>query len=118
MNVTLKEMKVGTFDNLITAKYDNLLIDILNIFIKQKISSVPVVDEEGAILLAKDGPLYNLQMTIKEALSYRSMMQDTFGQLMETIRNNTVRRFVILDGKKLKGMLSLTDILKYVVELK
>lgn len=44
----LKDLKIGTFDNVATARMETPVIDvIINMLVKRSISSVPIVDEEG-----------------------------------------------------------------------
>ncbi|KAI8913239.1 hypothetical protein EDD86DRAFT_200017 [Gorgonomyces haynaldii] len=78
---TLRELKIGTFENLISVLPDTSLIKILEIFVKRKISSVPIVDQSGTILnvyekydvllLAKEGPYYDLDIPVSEAMLKR-----------------------------------------------
>lgn len=44
---TLRELGVGTFVNLKTAKHDTPLIDILRLFASKRISSLPIVDDDS-----------------------------------------------------------------------
>ncbi|KAI8892903.1 hypothetical protein BC833DRAFT_616062 [Globomyces pollinis-pini] len=131
MNRTLKDIGIGTFKNLIT---ETPLIDILKLFIRKRISSVPIVDKDGhvtnvyekydVLMLAKGEPFYNLDMPVCEALLQRSQdftgiysccLTDTLGQVLMSIKSSQVRRFVILEDNKLKGLLSLSDILGYLI---
>lgn len=44
----LKDLKIGTYDNVATARMDTPVIDvIINMLVKRSISSVPIVDDEG-----------------------------------------------------------------------
>jgi predicted transcriptional regulator len=75
-------MHVGTFENVITASPDTLLIHILRLFVTKRISAIPIIADDGTVLnlyekydvltVAKDGPNYNLNMPVKEALMKRS----------------------------------------------
>ena len=80
--------------------------------------------------VAKDGPNYNLSMPVSEALLKRPTVifikqdfagihscteYDTLGHMLDAIKNTDVRRFVVLDGKKFKGLVSLSDILRYLI---
>nr|KAJ3411104.1 hypothetical protein HK105_002722 [Polyrhizophydium stewartii] len=66
-------------------------------------------------MLAKDGPYYNLDMPVKEALLRRT--PDTLGRVLETIRTTTVHRFIVLRDDRLHGIISLRDILRYLISL-
>ncbi len=83
-----------------------------------------VYEKYDVLMLAKEGPYYNLDMPVSDALSKRTAdftgihscsLQDTLGQIMESIRNGPVQRFVVLEDSKLKGLLSLSDILRFLV---
>jgi CBS domain-containing protein len=75
-------------------------------------------------MLAKDGPYYNLDMPVSDALQKRSTdftgihscsRQDTLGQILESIKAGPVMRFVVLKDSRLEGILSLSDILRYLI---
>ena len=85
---------------------------------------VNVYEKYDVLMLAKEGPYYNLDMPVSDALLKRTndftgihscSLQDTLGQLLESIRMAPVQRFVVLQDSKLKGVLSLSDILKYLI---
>ena len=42
-------------------------------------------------------------------------LNDTLGHMLDAIKNTDVRRFVVLEGKKFKGLVSLSDILRYLI---
>jgi CBS domain-containing protein len=81
-------------------------------------------------MLAKDGPYYNLDVPISEAIAERPDVllliqdytgihscspDDTLGHLLEAIQSSPVRRFVVLEAKVLVGVISLSDILKFML---
>ena len=84
---TLKEAKIGRFQNVATATPDTPLLDILRLFITKSISAIPILDADGKfswiggctnlyekydiLTVAKDGPNYNLSMPVSEALLKR-----------------------------------------------
>lgn len=43
----LKEMNVGTYENLQTATMDTPVIEVIHMLVKKNISSVPILDKEG-----------------------------------------------------------------------
>ena len=51
LNCTLKELGIGTYSKLITARADTPLIEIMRTFTAQGISSVPIVDENSISIL-------------------------------------------------------------------
>jgi predicted transcriptional regulator len=81
LNTTIGELGIGTYDKLISARHDTPLIEILRLFISKGISSVPIVDKENVVLnvyekydvllLAREGPYYNLDIPVSDALSRR-----------------------------------------------
>jgi CBS domain-containing protein len=86
-----------------------------------------VYEKYDVLMLAKDGPYYNLDMPVSDALQKRSTdftgihscsLQDTLGQILQSIKAGPVMRFVVLDNGKLAGILSLSDILKYLINQK
>ncbi|KAJ3388855.1 5'-AMP-activated protein kinase subunit gamma-1 [Entophlyctis sp. JEL0112] len=79
---TLRELKLGTYKNLKTATPSTPLITVLNMFVKDKISAVPIQDEKGlfidiyekfdVLLLTKEGSSTDLSIPLSQALSGRS----------------------------------------------
>ncbi|KAI8813115.1 hypothetical protein BJ742DRAFT_521528 [Cladochytrium replicatum] len=133
MSKTVGELKIGTYGNIAVASPTSQIVDILRLFIKHKISAVPIVDENNNVLdvyekidvlaLAKDGSYSNLEVPVKDALVKRSLaihtctITDTLGAILETIRRMVVHRFVVLDSdNKLLGMLCLSDILQFLLQ--
>ena len=47
---TLRDLKIGTYDNIETAKGDTLIIEALNKFVERRISALPIVDDEGKLV--------------------------------------------------------------------
>lgn len=43
----LKELRVGTYGELQTARMDTPVMNVIHMLVKQNISSVPILDEEG-----------------------------------------------------------------------
>lgn len=44
----LREIKLGTYDNLATASMDTPVIDVIHSLVERSISSVPIINSEGA----------------------------------------------------------------------
>ncbi|KAJ3253620.1 AMP-activated serine/threonine-protein kinase regulatory subunit, partial [Chytriomyces hyalinus] len=128
---TLRELGLGTYTNLKTATADTPLITVLNMFVKDKISAVPIQDEKGlfidiyekydVLLLTKEGSSTDLSIPLSQALAGRSTefagihtcaVDETMGNIMDTIRRMTVHRFIVLEDDVCKGILSLSDILR------
>jgi CBS domain-containing protein len=43
-------LKIGTYDNIATASISTPVIQVINMFVEQNISAVPIVDENGVVL--------------------------------------------------------------------
>lgn len=129
------ELGLGTYRNVATASMDTPVIDVIHMMVKKSISSVPIVDETGVVLnvfesvdvisIIKGGTYDGLETTVGEALSKRPNefagiftcgMEDRLDTIFDTLRKSRVHRFVVIDDdNKLKGVISLSDILKYVL---
>ncbi|KAL8596722.1 hypothetical protein ACOMHN_025772 [Nucella lapillus] len=82
MGKTLKELAIGTYENVITASKDMPLIQALHLFVENRISALPVLDDEGMVCdiyakfdvinLAAEKTYNNLDITIEEALKHRT----------------------------------------------
>lgn len=129
------ELGLGTYRNVATASMDTPVIDVIHMMVKKSISSVPIVDETGVVLnvfeavdvisIIKGGTYDGLETTVGEALSKRPDefagiftcgMEDRLDTIFDTLRKSRVHRFVVIDDdNKLKGVISLSDILQYVL---
>ncbi|ORY51492.1 hypothetical protein BCR33DRAFT_712534 [Rhizoclosmatium globosum] len=128
---TLRELGLGTYKNLKTAGPDTPLITVLNMFVNDKISAVPIQDENGLfidiyekydiLLLTKEGSSTDLSIPLSQALAGRSTefagihtcsLDENIGNILDTIRRMTVHRFIVLEDDRCKGILSLSDILR------
>ncbi|KAJ3155571.1 AMP-activated serine/threonine-protein kinase regulatory subunit [Geranomyces variabilis] len=135
LNTQLRDLGIGTFTNLATATAQTPLIEVLNIFIDRKISAVPIIDDKGFVLdvyekydvlmLAREGAFYDLEMPVCEALVKRApdfegihtcTLSDTLGHVLETIRRMPVHRFIVVQDNMLQGVVSLSDLLAYLIE--
>lgn len=129
------EIGLGTYGNVATASMDTPVIDVIHMMVKKSISSVPIVDETGVVLnvfeavdvisIIKGGAYDGLETSVGDALSKRSDdfagiytcgMEDRLDTIFDTLRKSRVHRFVVVDDEnRLKGVISLSDILKYVL---
>ncbi|KAG1681393.1 5'-AMP-activated protein kinase subunit gamma-2 [Nymphon striatum] len=132
---SIKELNIGTYENIATAKPDTPIITALNIFIEKRVSALPVVDDEGKVVdiyakfdiinLAAERTYNNLDITIKQALEHRNewfegvhncKVTDSLSSVMERICKAEVHRLVVVDdANRVKGVISLSDILKSLV---
>ncbi|XP_075536414.1 SNF4/AMP-activated protein kinase gamma subunit isoform X2 [Dermacentor variabilis] len=132
---TLRELKIGTYENIATTKPSTPLIVALNQFIKRRVSALPVVDDRGKVVdiyakfdvinLAAEKTYNNLDITIKKALEHRDQyfegvlkctLDDTLMAVMERIVKAEVHRLVVVDEEDhVVGIISLSDILSFLV---
>lgn len=47
LNQTLEELNIGTFKNIAVVRADTPLYTALGIFVEQRVSALPVVDDKG-----------------------------------------------------------------------
>lgn len=50
MNKTLKELRIGTFDNIETATEETSIILALKKFVERRVSALPIIDTEGKLV--------------------------------------------------------------------
>ncbi|EDU42982.1 nuclear protein SNF4 [Pyrenophora tritici-repentis Pt-1C-BFP] len=129
----LRELNVGTYEDLATASMDTPVMDVIHMLVKKSISSVPILDKAGTVLnvfeavdviaLIKGGVYDDLNMTVGDALLKRSedfpgiftcSLNDNMSTIYDTIRRSRVHRFVVIDeNSKLKGVVTLSDVLEH-----
>ncbi|KAJ5764308.1 5'-AMP-activated protein kinase subunit gamma [Penicillium manginii] len=131
----LGELLLGTYDNIATASMDTPVIDVIHILVERSISSVPILNSEGVvynvfesvdvIALIRGGVYDDLSLTVGEVLKKRSpefpgiytcSLNDGLDTIFDTIRKSRVHRLVVVDEWfKLKGVITLSDILHYIL---
>ncbi|KAJ4370159.1 AMP-activated serine/threonine-protein kinase regulatory subunit [Didymella sp. IMI 355093] len=129
----LKEMNVGTYKDIATCYMDTPVMDVIHMLVKKNISSVPIVDKQNTVLnvfesvdviaLIKGGSYDDLNLTVGDALLKRSpdfpgiftcSVQDSMSTIYDTIRKSRVHRFIVIDDDtKLRGVLTLSDVLEF-----
>ncbi|RXG55877.1 5'-AMP-activated protein kinase subunit gamma-2 [Armadillidium vulgare] len=132
---SLRELNIGTYNNIETARGDTLIIEALNKFVERRISALPIVDDEGKLIdiyakfdvinLAAEGTYHNLDVTLHQANEYRNEwfegvlkcnLDETMEMIMERIVRAEVHRLVVVDkDNKVIGIISLSDILNELV---
>lgn len=50
MSKTLRELQIGTYDNIETATEDTTIITALHKFVERRVSALPLVDTEGKLV--------------------------------------------------------------------
>ncbi|KAG0057462.1 AMP-activated serine/threonine-protein kinase regulatory subunit [Gryganskiella cystojenkinii] len=131
----LSELKIGIYTDLATADLSTPVMAVIDMFVKRRISSVPIVDENGVVLnvfetvdvmtLVKAGVYRDLDLCVAEALLRRPedfagvhtcTLNDSLSSIFGTIRQSQVHRLIVVDSEnKLKGIVSLSDIMRYLI---
>ncbi|KAH7068080.1 hypothetical protein BKA63DRAFT_423790 [Paraphoma chrysanthemicola] len=124
---------VGTYKDLAVASMDTPVMDVIHMLVKKNISSVPILDKKGVVLnvfeavdviaLIKGGVYDDLNLTVGDALLKRSddfpgiftcSLSDNMSTIYDTIRRSRVHRFIVIDSdNRLKGVLTLSDVLEH-----
>ncbi|KAK6585018.1 hypothetical protein PZA11_003242 [Diplocarpon coronariae] len=132
---SVSEIGLGTYGDLQTATMDTPVIDIIHMMVKHSISSVPILDEHRRVLnvfeavdvitIIKGGVHDELTTSVGEALLkraedfagiYTCSEDDRLDSIFDTIRKSRVHRLVVIDDEnRLRGVISLSDIFKYVL---
>ncbi|KAI9298602.1 CBS-domain-containing protein [Neoconidiobolus thromboides FSU 785] len=133
LNITLKEIGIGSYKNILTAKLNDKVMDVVKGFMERRVAAVPILDENQVVLnvfenhdimaLLKEGDFSILDHTISDALMYRSesfegvhrcQSSDTLKSIMETIKKEVVNRLIVVDDQdRLEGIVTLSDLLNY-----
>ncbi|KAF9946008.1 AMP-activated serine/threonine-protein kinase regulatory subunit [Mortierella alpina] len=131
----LSELKIGIYTDLAVADLSTPVMTVIDMFVKRRISSVPIVDDDGVVLnvfetvdvmtLVKAGVYRDLDLCVAEALLRRPedfagvhtcTLNDSLSSIFGTIRKSQVHRLIVVDsGNKLKGIVSLSDIMRYLI---
>jgi 5'-AMP-activated protein kinase regulatory gamma subunit len=131
----LRDLNIGTYTNLVTASMNSTVLDVVHMMVERNISCVPIVDSNNRVLNAfeavdvipciKGGAYEELDGTVGDALCNRPddssgihtcSESDRLDSIFDTIRKGRVHRLIVVDDDyKLRGVLSLHDILKYVL---
>lgn len=132
---SVREIGLGTYNNLATSTMNNSVLDVIHQMVKHNISAVPIVDRENKLLnvfeavdvipCIKGGAYDELASSVGDALSrraedfpgiYTCFEDDRLDAIFDTIRKSRVHRLIVVDDdSRLKGIISLSDILKYVL---
>ncbi|XP_056007020.1 5'-AMP-activated protein kinase subunit gamma-2-like isoform X4 [Ostrea edulis] len=137
MRQTLEELSIGTFKNLVKATPKTPIIKALNLFVEHHISALPICDDEGKVIniyakfdvinLAAEKTYNDLDITMEQALQHKTQeswfegvvtctKDDTLEVVIEKIVKAEVHRLIVVDeGQKMYGVVSLSDILNFLV---
>ncbi|KAI1891170.1 hypothetical protein AGOR_G00162180 [Albula goreensis] len=132
---TLEELGIGTFHKIAVVRSDTPLYTALGIFVDQRVSALPVVDDNGRVVdiyskfdvinLAAEKTYNNLDVTVTKALQHRSQYfegvltchrHETLEAIINRLVEAEVHRLVVVDEQEVvKGIVSLSDILQALV---
>uniref|UniRef100_A0A8D9APF4 5'-AMP-activated protein kinase subunit gamma-2 n=1 Tax=Cacopsylla melanoneura TaxID=428564 RepID=A0A8D9APF4_9HEMI len=135
LNRTLRDLKIGTYENVETVAEETSIIHALRKFLERRVSALPMTDSEGHLVdifakfdvinLAAEKTYTNLDVTLKEANEHKTdwfegvekcLLDETLFTVMERIVRAEVHRLVVVDDEDhVLGVLSLSDILVYLV---
>ncbi|MCJ1275104.1 AMP-activated serine/threonine-protein kinase regulatory subunit [Puttea exsequens] len=131
----LRQLKLGTYKNLETARMESSVFDVIHQLVNNSISSVPILNSDSVvtnvfeavdvITLIKGGVYDDLNLNVGEALQKRSedfpgiytcSIHDRLDTIFDTIRKSRMHRLVVVDeDNRLVGILTLSDILEYIL---
>ena len=139
---SIGELGIGTYENIILANTGMKLIEVLTLMNKNKLSAVPVVDEEGKVVdvyscsditfLATatdaDSAVANLQLPLGEVLALQHVDVTTGDKLCKGTVNQSLQytfevfsiskfnRLILVDeGDRVVGIVSAKDLVSYFV---
>lgn len=155
MQRTLRDLKIGSYDNIETATEETTIITALHKFVERRVSALPMVDAEGRLVdiyakfdvivssplsslssklhtarfafqnLAAEKTYNDLDVSLKKANEHRNAwfegvqkcnLDESLFTVMEKIVRAEVHRLVVVDeNEKVIGIISLSDILLYLV---
>uniref|UniRef100_A0A8C5EQB3 5'-AMP-activated protein kinase subunit gamma-1 n=1 Tax=Gouania willdenowi TaxID=441366 RepID=A0A8C5EQB3_GOUWI len=130
-----KELNIGTFKNIVVVRTDTPLYTALGIFVEQRVSALPVIDDKGRVVdiyskfdvinLAAEKTYNNLDLTVTKALQHRSQYfegvltcnrHESLEAIINRLVEAEVHRLVVVDEQDVvKGIVSLSDILQALV---
>ncbi|XP_056631765.1 uncharacterized protein LOC130441914 [Diorhabda sublineata] len=132
---TLREVRIGSYDNIEMASEETTIILALKKFVERRVSALPVIDNEGRLVdiyakfdvinLAAEKTYNDLDVSLKKANEHRNewfegvykcKLDETLYAIMEKIVKAEVHRLVVVDDEdKVLGIISLSDLLLYLV---
>ncbi|XP_054081503.1 5'-AMP-activated protein kinase subunit gamma-2 isoform X5 [Zeugodacus cucurbitae] len=135
MQKTLRDLRIGTYDNIETADENTSIIMALKKFVERRVSALPLVDSEGRLVdiyakfdvinLAAEKTYNDLDVSLRKANEHRNewfegvhncRLDESLYTIMERIVRAEVHRLVVVDeNQKVIGIISLSDILLYLV---
>lgn len=135
MGYSLGDLGIGSYENVATVNPWTTVIEALHIFNSRGVSALPIVDKDNhcvdiyskfdVINLAAERTYNNLNITMLEALKHRQEgfegvhkchPKETLYVVISRIMNAKVHRLVVVDDSdSVLGIISLSDILRFVI---
>ncbi|KAG5874629.1 hypothetical protein JTB14_009800 [Gonioctena quinquepunctata] len=135
MHKPLSELKIGSYEDIETASEETTIILALKKFVERRVSALPVIDSEGRLVdiyakfdvinLAAEKTYNDLDVSLKKANEHRNewfegvhkcKLNETLYAILEKIMKAEVHRLVVVDDDdKVIGIISLSDLLLYLV---
>lgn len=132
---SILDLKIGTYDLVEVASEETPIIEALHKFVNKRVSALPIVDKEGRLVdiyakfdvinLAAEKTYSNLDISLKAANQHRNewfegvhkcKQDESLFAVMERIVKAEVHRLVVVDDdNKVTGVISLSDILNFLV---
>eukprot|EP00118_Oscarella_pearsei_P024861 m.306963 g.306963 ORF g.306963 m.306963 type:complete len:420 (+) comp41776_c0_seq1:155-1414(+) len=132
---SIKDLQVGTFSNIASIHEDVPVIVALNVFVERRVSALPIINHLGRVVdiyakfdvmnLAAERTFNNLDITVKKALEHRGQWYkgvytcqetSTLRTVMDRLVEKQVHRLVVVnEHEQLVGVVSLSDVLKFLV---
>ncbi|OAF69408.1 hypothetical protein A3Q56_02840, partial [Intoshia linei] len=108
---SIDDLNIGTYKSTFTIKYDCILKDALRLLVDQRISSLPIVDDNGKVVdVFSKFDIFNPETV------YYIKKSNTLLAAIDKICLYGIHRLNVIDeNEKLVGILSLSDILKFIV---
>jgi len=132
---SILDLKIGTYDLVEVASEETPIIEALHKFVNKRVSALPIVDKDGRLVdiyakfdvinLAAEKTYSNLDISLKAANQHRNewfegvhkcKQDESLFAVMERIVKAEVHRLVVVDDdNKVTGVISLSDILNFLV---
>lgn len=126
---------LNNLKDLSTCTMTTPVIEVIHLLAQKSVSSIPIVDEQGKLInvyesvdvlgLVKGGMYTDLDLSVGDALLRRPedfegvhtcTLNDRVSTIMDTIRKSRLHRlFVVDDQGKLLSVITLSDILNYIL---
>eukprot|EP01117_Protostelium_nocturnum_P007484 TRINITY_DN2676_c0_g1_i1.p1 TRINITY_DN2676_c0_g1~~TRINITY_DN2676_c0_g1_i1.p1 ORF type:complete len:538 (-),score=154.97 TRINITY_DN2676_c0_g1_i1:14-1627(-) len=133
---SVESLGIGTYKNVVTVFKDTPLHVVLTTLAEGRISAVPVIDENGevvdvysksdVIFLIKQVSENFLHESVGQILEYKQKApfhtcskKDSLGPILSKLVKTRCHRLICVDStNRIEGVISLSDILQYFVEIK